>query len=103
MECTLGGLSIVLSQSRWISVTGAPAPVLVGLDGTPLRIGSVDLPSEGMALGSIQVPPSGQPIVFLADHPITGGYPVIGVVTEDDLDLIGQAPPGTTLRLVPHS
>ncbi|MFC8046408.1 biotin-dependent carboxyltransferase family protein [Nocardia sp. NPDC057353] len=66
----------------------------VRLSGPALGIGAVDLPSEGMPLGAIQVPPSGQPIVFLADHPVTGGYPVIGVVTEPDLDLLAQAPPG---------
>ncbi|SNS95676.1 biotin-dependent carboxyltransferase family protein [Rhodococcoides kyotonense] len=71
----------------------------VRLTGAPLTIGSVDLRSEGMALGAIQVPPSGEPIVFLADHPVTGGYPVIGVVTEDDLDLLGQATVGSTVSL----
>ncbi|NIL74865.1 biotin-dependent carboxyltransferase family protein [Rhodococcus sp. B10] len=69
----------------------------IRLTGQPLTIGSVDLRSEGMALGAIQVPPSGEPIVFLADHPVTGGYPVIGVVTEDDLDLLGQAAVGSTV------
>ena len=43
-----------------------------------------ELPSEGMVLGAVQVPADGQPLVFLADHPTTGGYPVIGVV--DDVD-----------------
>jgi biotin-dependent carboxylase-like uncharacterized protein len=69
----------------------------IRLSGEPLTIGSVDLRSEGMALGAIQVPPSGEPIVFLADHPVTGGYPVIGVVTEDDLDLLGQTSVGQTV------
>jgi biotin-dependent carboxylase-like uncharacterized protein len=68
------------------------------LTGPALSIGEVHLPSEGMALGAIQVPPSGTPIVFLADHPVTGGYPVIGVVTEHDIDLLAQAAPGTTVR-----
>ena len=71
------------------------------LTGPPLSIGSVDLPSEGMALGAIQIPPSGEPIVFLADHPVTGGYPVIGVVTERDVDLLAQAAPGTRIRFTP--
>jgi allophanate hydrolase subunit 2 len=51
-----------------------------------------------MVLGAIQIPPSGEPIVFLADHPVTGGYPVIGVVTECDVDLLAQAAPGTRIR-----
>ena len=41
-----------------------------------------ELPSEGMVLGAVQVPPDGRPVVFLADHPTTGGYPVVGVVPE---------------------
>jgi biotin-dependent carboxylase-like uncharacterized protein len=57
-----------------------------------------ELPTEGMALGSIQVPPSGQPVVFLADHPITGGYPVVAVVIDADVDTTAQARPGQTLR-----
>lgn len=71
------------------------------LTGPPLTIGSVDLPSEGTVRGAIQIPPSGEPIVFLADHPVTGGYPVIGVVTDTDIDLVGQTLPGDELRLVP--
>ncbi|MEV7086568.1 biotin-dependent carboxyltransferase family protein [Streptomyces sp. NPDC093085] len=71
------------------------------LTGAALDIGSVDLPSEGTMRGAIQVPPSGEPIVFLADHPVTGGYPVIGVVTDADIDLLGQAVPGDELRLAP--
>ncbi|MTE11898.1 5-oxoprolinase subunit C family protein [Nocardia aurantiaca] len=57
-----------------------------------------ELPTEGMALGSVQVPPSGQPVVFLADHPITGGYPVIAVVVDADVDAIAQARPGQAVR-----
>jgi biotin-dependent carboxylase-like uncharacterized protein len=53
-----------------------------------------ELPTEGMPLGAIQVPPSGEPVIFLADHPITGGYPVIGTVIDDDLDRVAQARPG---------
>ncbi|BBH65525.1 allophanate hydrolase [Actinoplanes sp. OR16] len=55
-----------------------------------------ELPSEGVVLGSVQVPADGQPIVFLADHPTTGGYPVIGVV--GDVTPLAQARPGTTVR-----
>lgn len=39
-----------------------------------------ELPSEGMVAGAVQVPPDGQPVLFLADHPVTGGYPVIAVL-----------------------
>ncbi|MBF8187384.1 biotin-dependent carboxyltransferase family protein [Nonomuraea sp. K274] len=57
-----------------------------------------ELPSEGMVTGAIQVPPSGQPIVFLADHPPTGGYPVIGVVRAADLPVTAQLRPGDEVR-----
>ncbi|MCG5258599.1 5-oxoprolinase subunit PxpB [Cupriavidus gilardii] len=57
-----------------------------------------ELPSEGTVLGALQVPPSGQPILFLADHPLTGGYPVIGAVAPYHLDRAGQIPVGAWLR-----
>jgi biotin-dependent carboxylase-like uncharacterized protein len=62
------------------------------------RVVSAELPSEPMVLGAIQVPPSGQPVVFLNDHPTTGGYPVIAVVHPEDLPNCAQARPGDTLH-----
>lgn len=59
-----------------------------------------ELPSEGMVLGAVQVPPDGRPVVFLADHPTTGGYPVIGVVREPDLPAAAQAVPGTPVHFL---
>jgi KipI family sensor histidine kinase inhibitor len=53
-----------------------------------------ELPPEGMVLGAIQVPPSGQPVVLLANHPATGGYPVIAVIALADLPTLAQARPG---------
>ncbi|CAK7283980.1 biotin-dependent carboxyltransferase family protein [Streptomyces misionensis] len=76
----------------------------VGLrtEGPPLeRARPGELPSEGMVLGSVQVPPDGRPVVFLNDHPTTGGYPVIGVVTEPGLASAAQAPAGTPVRFTP--
>jgi biotin-dependent carboxylase-like uncharacterized protein len=66
----------------------------------PARVREDELPSEGMVLGAVQVPPGGQPVVFLADHPPTGGYPVLAVVHPDDLWQCGQARPGEELRFV---
>lgn len=57
-----------------------------------------ELPSEGVVLGAVQVPPSGHPVVFLADHPVTGGYPVAAVVRHADLGLAAQLQPGDTVR-----
>ncbi len=68
------------------------------LTGPPLaRTSTGELPSEGIVLGAVQVPPDGQPLVLLANHPTTGGYPVIAVVDEADLPLLAQARPGTTV------
>lgn len=60
-----------------------------------------ELPSEGTVTGAIQVPHSGQPVLFLADHPLTGGYPVIAVVAAHHLDLCAQIPPGARLQFRP--
>jgi biotin-dependent carboxylase-like uncharacterized protein len=59
-----------------------------------------ELASEGIPLGGIQIPPSGQPVIFLADHPVTGGYPVIAVLRGRDVDLAAQARPGQCIRFV---
>ncbi|MFC9353481.1 carboxyltransferase domain-containing protein [Arthrobacter sp. NPDC057013] len=69
------------------------------LQGTPLeRSRAGELPSEGTVAGAIQMPPEGLPVLFLADHPITGGYPVIGVVVDHQLDLAAQVPIGGSIR-----
>ncbi|MGW3245660.1 5-oxoprolinase subunit C family protein [Streptomyces sp. NPDC001070] len=61
-----------------------------------------ELPSEGMVVGAVQVPPDGRPVVFLADSPTTGGYPVIGVVPERGLAAAAQAVPGLPVRFHPQ-
>lgn len=69
--------------------------------GPTLKRNSTDeLLSEGVATGSLQVPAAGQPILFLSDHPVTGGYPVIGVVHSDDIDRAAQVRPGQNIRFV---
>ncbi|MEV4788219.1 biotin-dependent carboxyltransferase family protein [Streptomyces tuirus] len=71
-------------------------------EGPPLeRASTGELPSEGMVLGAVQVPPDGRPVVFLHDHPTTGGYPVIGVVAETALASAAQAAVGTPVRFTP--
>lgn len=57
------------------------------------------VPSEGIVAGAVQLPPDGQPIVFLADHPVTGGYPVVAVVPAAALATLAQCRPGQSLRL----
>jgi biotin-dependent carboxylase-like uncharacterized protein len=69
------------------------------LDGPPLDLATNDeLPSEGIVVGAVQVPPDRRPVVFLADHPTTGGYPVVAVVEADDLWQCAQLRPGEAVR-----
>lgn len=62
-----------------------------------------ELPSEGMVAGSIQVPPNGEPVVFLRDHAVTGGYPVIATVIPEDLDAAAQLAPGAQVTFVGYT
>jgi allophanate hydrolase subunit 2 len=69
------------------------------LDGPALRrVVGRELPSEGLVPGAVQVPPDGRPVVFLVDHPVTGGYPVVAVARERDLDVLAQRRPGDAVR-----
>jgi biotin-dependent carboxylase-like uncharacterized protein len=68
----------------------------------PRRI-SDELPSEGLLRGAVQVPASGQPLIFLADHPVTGGYPVIAILTDRAADHAAQLRPGDVVRFTPTS
>jgi allophanate hydrolase subunit 2 len=71
------------------------------LEGRQLeRAGSGELPTEGMVRGAIQVPPGGEPVLFLADHPVTGGYPVAAVVCDADVDRAAQVRPGQRVRFI---
>lgn len=63
------------------------------------RLDTREIPSEGMVRGAVQIPADGSPVVFGPDHPVTGGYPVIGVLTDRSADRISQLLPGTPVRL----
>jgi biotin-dependent carboxylase-like uncharacterized protein len=93
-----------LAAGRW-KVSPESNRVGVRLIGTSLRrvpeYQDVELASEGLVTGAIQVRPNGLPVVFLADHPTTGGYPVIGVVGPSALPLLGQARPGVRVHFRP--
>ncbi|MFI7100561.1 biotin-dependent carboxyltransferase family protein [Streptomyces sp. NPDC050161] len=83
-------------------VSAASNRIGLRTEGPPLeRARTGELPSEGMPLGALQVPPDGLPVLFLHDHPTTGGYPVIGVVPEAHLAAAAQAVPGTPIRFLP--
>jgi len=102
-------------RADWLSDEGAallfsqpygvrPLSNRVGLrlEGRPLgRRTPGELPSEGLVWGSIQLLPDGQLVVLLADHPTTGGYPVVGVVDGSCAAACAQARPGTEIRLQP--
>ena len=82
----------------WL-VTPDSSRVGIRLQGDPIaRDDAAELPSEGTETGAVQIPHSGQPVLFLADHPLTGGYPVIATVLPSALDLAGQIPPGARIR-----
>ncbi len=88
----------VLCASPYV-VGSASDRVGLRLEGpTLVRTRRDELPSEGMVLGAVQVPPDGQPVVLLNDHPVTGGYPVLAVVEPSDLWVCAQVRPGETLR-----
>jgi biotin-dependent carboxylase-like uncharacterized protein len=75
----------------------------IRLDGPDLpRRRCGELASEGVVLGALQVPTRGRPTLFLADRPVTGGYPVIGVVPQSGVNRAAQAVPGTHIRFRPR-
>ena len=88
-----------LANVRW-RVGTASDRVGLRLEGTSVGRGdTVEAPSEGLLRGAVQVPADGQPVVFLADHPVTGGYPVVAVLTRRGADLAAQLVPGQEVRL----
>ncbi len=90
-----------LISAEW-TVTPDSNRVGLRLTGPRLeRARSDELPSEGLLPGAIQVPPDGAPVLFLADHPVTGGYPVPAVVVTADLPAVAQLRPGDTIRFRP--
>ena len=90
-----------LTTQEW-TVTADSNRVGLRLAGPQLtRARTDELPSEGLVAGAVQVPPDGAPVLFLADHPVTGGYPVLAVVATADLGAAAQLRPGDSLRFRP--
>lgn len=92
----------LLQTTEWVTSARSDRTG-VRLDGPELArvpdLVGVELASEGMLRGSIQVSPDGAPTVLGPDHPVTGGYPVIAVVVDASLDLLAQVRPGQGVRL----
>jgi len=89
-----------LVHNVWVA-TDRSDRVGMRLSGTPMRYRDPErqLPSEGATRGAIQVPPNGLPVILGPDHPVTGGYPVAGVIVDADIDKVAQIRPGQTVRL----
>lgn len=110
LEVLAGPRRLWLSDPRALSgpwtVSARSDRIGVRLEGTPLtrtaETSGLELPSEGAMRGSIQLPPSGLPVIFGPDHPVTGGYPVVGVLSESASDLLAQARPGQSVILRDH-
>ena len=108
LEVTLGPRSewlgdlVALTEPAW-RVHAASDRVGVRLDGPTLTRAAGfegrELPSEGVVRGAVQLPADGRPVLFLADHPVTGGYPVVGVLTSRSADAAAQLVPGQQVRL----
>jgi biotin-dependent carboxylase-like uncharacterized protein len=98
-----------LDPAAWSALTGAEWTVTPDSDRVGLRLAGPllrrarggELPSEGLVPGAVQVPPDGAPVLFLADHPVTGGYPVLAVVSAADLSAAAQLRPGDAVRFRP--
>ncbi|MGY1810230.1 biotin-dependent carboxyltransferase family protein [Blastococcus sp. SYSU D00669] len=98
-----------LTDEAWTRLVGAEWTVSADSDRVGLRLGGPrlerardgELPSEGLVPGAVQVPPDGAPVLFLADHPVTGGYPVLAVVTTAGLPAAAQLRPGDPVRFRP--
>lgn len=74
------------------------------LDGPALdQVRGADILSEATAMGALQVPASGQPILLMADRQTTGGYTIIATVVTADLPIAGQLAPGDAVRFAPCS
>lgn len=95
---TADALALLTSQSWEVTPQSNRIGLRLSGDQPLTRSQTQELPSEGTCIGAIQVPASGQPVLFLNDHPLTGGYPVIAAVAPHHLDLAGQIPPGCRLR-----
>ncbi|MFD2787528.1 5-oxoprolinase subunit C family protein [Hymenobacter rubripertinctus] len=98
-----GQFTAASQQAFWtkeFQVTPASNRMGSRLAGLPLlrTAGAPELLSAAVTFGTVQVPPGGQPIVLLADHQTTGGYPRLALVAATDWPQLAQVPPGGTVR-----
>jgi len=99
------GPLVLLPGPDPVPLEPGPWTVLPDSDRTALRLEGPARPhglpgrTRGLVPGAVQVPPDGRPVVFLAGHPTTGGYPVAGFVPTAQLGALAQLRPGATLTL----
>jgi biotin-dependent carboxylase-like uncharacterized protein len=106
VRVVLGPQDDLFTEAALAALLGAAFRVTADADRMGLRLAGPgleharghDIVSDGIATGAIQVPGDGQPIVLLADHQTTGGYPKIATVISADLPALGRTAPGATLR-----
>lgn len=100
---TPGSMHLLFAQT-WL-VTARSNRVGVRLEGdcAMQRCVTRELASEGTVCGAIEIPSDGQPVLFLRDQPVTGGYPVAAVLTPRSLQLAGQLPAGARIRFTRHT
>jgi KipI family sensor histidine kinase inhibitor len=97
----LGAAGIAALENTEFRVSSTSDRTGVRLDGPALPSPSSGvIPSEGMVPGAVQLPPGGHPVVLLRNHPPTGGYPVVAVVDDGDVDVLAQSPAGVRVRFV---
>ncbi len=90
-------LEVLCRQPFRISATSDR--VALRLDGGPLRFRhSLECVSEPLVEGVVQLPPDGRPIILLGEHPVSGGYPCIGIIAAADHARLAQARPGAAVR-----
>jgi biotin-dependent carboxylase-like uncharacterized protein len=95
---TANSLELLVGQDYFVTPNSDRVGMRLGAAAPLLRSIERELPSEGVETGSLQVPPEGFPVLFLADHPVTGGYPVIAVLSPASVDRAAQLRPGDLMR-----
>lgn len=106
LDLTPGPRADWFTDAAWTVLLGRPWSVSSDADRVAVRLTGPELTrrragelaSEGLVRGAVQVPASGQPLIFGADHPVTGGYPVIAVLTDRASDHAAQLRPGDQVR-----
>jgi biotin-dependent carboxylase-like uncharacterized protein len=92
------GLAVFFGASYRVDAASDRRGIRLG--GPAVTHACVELPSQGVLPGAIQVPPDGQPIVLGWDGPVTGGYPVVAAVIAADWPRLAQLKPGDSVRFV---